>query len=575
MTRPLLFLLASLLPLAGQETMIRKVYDTKTDTHVEVTSLFSIPPASGFLPVRVKIANNLDSGRSIRLDFRSSSDYSNRLNANSSFSFSADGHKTVTRDILVPLCPANTNPATYGQMEVTASMSGSLGSDDNTIRAQIQPDKPCVLLSEPLFSPNASKLDSARAAGVTYGTSPFASRFDPKLLPSDWQAFSGFDSVLMTDSDWTNVPAGAKSALISWMMLGGQMVIYSQTSSTPASLGFPDDLGFGSLVIQPLSSSLDLDAADALKLVDSKNPANNRNLSSRTHYLSSWNLQAKFGSQGFQYGLFILVLVVFAIMVGPVNLFVLAKATRRHRLFITTPIISLVASLFLIALIIFQDGFGGRGMRIALMEVRADGGLNSAFVHQEQFSRTGVLLDNDFTVDPACFFSPVPISHTPWSRFDDRNTRGSFSLQPRDGKMQASGDWWKSRSEQAHALSAVLPTRGRIERTSTPDQLVSTFDFPIQKLYLHTKANQWFRAEGITTGKAFTLVPVDHSMVGPEIAALAGSFCDRNRRFLERASTRTGDHIIAVTDQAPGIDTLPGIQWRETRTVITGPLAAP
>ena len=36
--RPLLILLALLLPLAAQETMIREVFDPKTDTHVEVTA---------------------------------------------------------------------------------------------------------------------------------------------------------------------------------------------------------------------------------------------------------------------------------------------------------------------------------------------------------------------------------------------------------------------------------------------------------------------------------------------------------------------------------------------------------
>ena len=64
-------------------------------------------------------------------------------------------------------------------------------------------------------------------------------------------------------------------------------------------------------------------------------------------------------------------------------------------------------------------------------------------------------------------------------------------------------------------------------------------------------------------------------MAGPEIAALADSFSQRNSRMLERASNRAGDHFIAVTDQAPGIDTLPGIKWLDTRTVITGPLAQP
>lgn len=573
MVRAILLLLGLLLPLAGQETMIRRVHDTKTDTHVEVTSLFSTPAASGFHPVRVKIANNLDRPQSIQLNFESASEYMNRLSARSSFSFTAEAGKNVTRDILVPVCPANSAPSSYNYVSLTATLSGTMGSESNSIRVQFQPDKPCVLLSETLFSPNASKLDAARSKSSGYGSCPFASRFNPKELPSDWLAFSGFDSVMMTDTDWSNTPAGARNAIISWMILGGQLVIHNQSPVTSASLGIPGDTGYGSILLQPIGSSLNLDDTDTLSIVDNKNPVKNRNTSSRTDYLASWPLQSAFGSQGFQYGLFIVVLVIFAIIVGPVNLFVLAKSTQRHRLFITTPIISLVTSLILIALIVFQDGFGGRGMRVSLMEVRSDAGINAAFVHQEQISRTGVLLGAGFTVDPACFLSPVPISNSPWSRFDDRKASGNFSLQPADGKMQAAGDWWKSRSEQAHTLSAVVPTRGRIERTASADQLVSTFDFPIQTLLVRDKSNQWFRAENITTGKTFTLTPVDASMAGTEIAQVANTFCERNRKMLERASNRTDDHFIAVTDHAPGIDTLPGIRWQGNRTVITGPLS--
>ena len=44
------------------------------------------------------------------------------------------------------------------------------------------------------------------------------------------------------------------------------------------------------------------------------------------------------------------ILIAFGIIVGPVNLFVIARQGRRHRLFWTTPLISLIASLLLIAL---------------------------------------------------------------------------------------------------------------------------------------------------------------------------------------------------------------------------------
>ena len=53
------------------------------------------------------------------------------------------------------------------------------------------------------------------------------------------------------------------------------------------------------------------------------------------------------------------------------------------------------------------------------MEVRPDGGVNAAYLHQEQFSRTGVLTGSDFTVDPPALFQPVPIASSRWARFTD------------------------------------------------------------------------------------------------------------------------------------------------------------
>jgi hypothetical protein len=60
-------------------------------------------------------------------------------------------------------------------------------------------------------------------------------------------------------------------------------------------------------------------------------------------------------------------------------------------------------------------------------------------------------------------------------------------------------------------------------------------------------------------------------MAEPALAAEANAFTIRNRELLERAKNRPG-HYIAITGQAPGINTHPGMRWKETRTVITGPV---
>ncbi len=524
------------------------------------------------MPVRVKIANNLDSKRSINLSFRCGSNYDYRLQARSSFSMSADAGKTVTRDLMVPLC---LSPTGYGDVySLEAELSGSLGTASNTLRAETNANIPSVLLSEALFTPNASKLDAEakKSSGSSYGSGNFSSKFDPKQLPSEWLAFSGFDSMLMTETDWSNIPAGARNAILSWVNLGGQLVIFSSSSPTPATLGLPDDPGYGSIAVRQIGTSLDLPAEETLNFVTNQNPSGIRSKSIKNDFNGSWPLQDHFGAKPFHYGLFIVVMFIFCIIVGPVNLFVFAKSDRRHRLFITTPLISLGASLVLIAMIIFQDGFGGSGSRRVLMEVRPDREQNAAFIHQEQFSRTGILTTSRFTVDPACWFTPVPIAKSRWSRFtDDYNTRGTFSLQPGGGKMEASGDWWQSRSEHGHALSAVVSTRGRIERTATPNTFVSTFDFPISKILFLDESKQWLGAGNITTGKLFTLKPESFAVVEKWIADESHAFSARNRQILIRAKNRPG-HFVALTDQAPGIDTYSGIRWQETRTVITGPV---
>ena len=579
--RHILILLTILLPVYAQETMIREVFDVKTDTHVEVLALFTQPPRGGFFPVRVKIANNLGTERSVSLDFKSSTRYDNRVQTQSSFYFTAPAGKTVTRDIMVPICVStNISSGSFGgdQPSITANLSGSLGNAENTIRNQTNANMSAVLLSEALFTANASKLDDevkTRSGGSGYyGGTNFAGKFDPKQLPSDWLAFAGYDSVIMTDRDWSNVPASGRNAILSWMNLGGQLVIFAQGGQSLSTLGIPEDSGYGSCRIHSIGSDLIVSPKATVDLVAGQNPVNQIAKSIDNDYNGSWPLQKLFGDKDFHYGLFIIVLVIFGVLVGPVNLFVLAKSGQRHKLFITTPIISLGASLLLIGLIIFQDGFGGEGMRRVLMEVRPDGGQNAAFLHQEQISRTGILTSANFKVDPACMMSPVPIAQSRWSRFTNRyDTKGSFNLVPSGGKMEGSGDWWQSRSEHGHALSAVISTRGRIEATSNPGEFVSTFDFPLETFYFLDANQQWHRADSVTTGKPFKATPVDATMAEPALAKEAVAFTTRNRQMLERAKSRKG-HFVAITTHAPGIDTLTGIRWKETRTVLTGPVLA-
>lgn len=574
--RLLLLLLLSLSGLAfSQETMIRYVHDTKTDTHVEVVSLFSKPSAGGYFPVRVKVANNQKGGHVIRLKFSSSGNYNSGSRTTSEFEINAPAEKITTRDILVPLNPA---AETHGSnVYLAVAMSGTMGIQNNTVNAEFSTDQPSVLLSEPLFNLNASKIDSdavSKFSSGRYSGGGFTSRFSAGQLPDNWLAFSGFDSIVMLDSDWTSMPPGSRNAIVSWVRLGGHLVIHSVTTTTAASLGLPADTSFGKITLRSVPSSLMLDTADLLELLTSRSPLPTRRDSVTNDFEGGWALYQAFGEKPFRYVLFIIVLLIFGVLVGPINLFVFAKSGRRHLLFITTPIISLGASLILIGLIMFQDGFGGDGRRLVLMEVPSEAGENAAFILQEQVSRTGVLTRSTFTLDTPALFSPVPMEDSRWTRFNRSDPNGTFNLQPEGSGARASGDWFQSRSVQGHSLAAVVPTRGRIERVAGSGDLISTFDFPIRTLFLQDDAGNWQRAESIETGKPFKLTPLDASLVKPELDGIQNEFSHRTSMLFERARQRKG-HFIAVTGSAPGIATHPGIRWEDTRTIITGGIATP
>lgn len=576
MSRIAFLLIVFLLPASAQEVLFRQVADTKTDTYVEATALFSHPSLGGYHPVRVVIANRQKIPHSVFLDFNDTTSYNSGISASSDFAFAVEPGKTVTYDILVPLSAQN---GMGDYQTLNTSLRGTMGKTQHSDSAVFDSGNPAVLLSDSLHGPNASALDSelsSRGTTSSYsrsGSTTFSSRFSAKQLPDDWRAFSGFDSVMMTEEDWSVTPPGPRNAIVSWVRLGGQLVIFSQSSPTLPSLGLPEDPSFGEVVVKPVAADLRLDASDTVDIAFSRTSGAKTRMSAITNdFDSRWPAQQVLGEKSFNYATFIVILIAFGIVVGPVNLFVFAKSGRRHRLFVTTPLISLATSLILVALIILQDGFGGDGHRVVLMEVRPDENQNAAFIHQEQFSRTGVMTSPAFTIEASAFIAPVPIAQSRWSRFtDDYDTRGTYDIQPADGKLFASGGWFQSRSEQGQLITAVVPTRGRIEATDRPDTLVSTFDFPIETLLYRDAEGKWHRADKVTKGKRVTLSQVDPTMVQPVLNDLANRFTERNRSFFRKIDDRK-DHFVAFTEKAPGIGTHPGIDWT-TATVITGPIA--
>lgn len=581
------------------QTILEQDYGPASDkTSLRVFRLFDQVPPSGYYPVRVSIHNDSQLERTWDFSFVSTDerfgDVGNQLT--SSFTITCPAEKTLEQDLLVPLVTAFHELHASATLNITATPPAPFPVMRNSVSSYYDPSWPSLLISNALWIPNQGLLQAAvedRLTGASGGYSSssgveFGAAFDPGQMPDDWRAYLGFDGCLLTEEDWKALDSGSRNALLKWNRLGGLLLIYSPNPTTTLdTLGIdatpsagPDRAvrGWGLAALHPLPRDRSLDAEDTVDIVaDTLLPLTRSHRLDvlRNDFQGTWPLQAELGSSAANITFFVLILLAFGVLVGPVNLFVFAPAGQRHRLFITTPIISLAASALLVVLILFLDGMGARGLRVVLMEMGPD---NSAYLSQEQVVRTGVLLRTSFSTDQPGFLSPVQLGESRWTRVTDRNDggKGRYILNLQENGLRASGDWFKSRSEHGHLFETILPTRSGISlvRESPTPVVTSSFDFALETLFYLAPDGQVWLGENILQGRNTSLTLATREQLDAWFTNSRSHFTSRNRKRLSLALDRTGSFLASTTD-APGVDTLKSTNWIDTRTVLTGPVQAP
>lgn len=574
---------------------------------VEVVSLFGILPTSGYLPVTVKIQNHTGKDRVWSLDFssRDRDGYSyfgsgnKESNMKSSFQLACANGETKNYSLLVPV--ATDFPALHSggynnglELDLTLRSPGLLEEFDSmhTDRAD---EWPAVLMSKSLQRKNGSELDSfidsklSSGRGHSSGNIEFAGEFDSANAPSDWRAYLGYSSVILTEKEWGELSAPTRTAMLEWARLGGQLVVCASSSTADLNLlGLGEftsgekttTRSHGSISLFPMNLDLELEAAKLTKRIE-----HDRTQATFSEQLGDdytgrhWPLYMKLRGAGFNATFLVIIILAFGVLVGPVNLFVFAKAGKRHRLFITTPLIALGTSVLLLVVIMIQDGFGGSGERAQLVEVRADNGEYKAYVKQQQFCRTGIIINGDFETSTNAFISAVPIDPSRLSRVTTDNNGGGnhYSLQQGEEGAAASGDWFQSRSQLGHYVSAVMPTRGRVAlsgKESDP-KLHSSFDFGIEQLLYRDHNGSWWVSESSVDPGATAVLKMISINEAETIAKAGAKFLsdELKSELLNGLMPRNG-HFIAITQDAPGIDTHDSISWEHTYSIFTGPVVA-
>jgi hypothetical protein len=572
----------------AQETHVFSM-DAENRRRVEVTSVFSVAPPSGFAPLLISVVNGGDADASFGVR-TTSRDSRGTGEVSAALKVSGLARRTTVTEVMVPVYVAAVGaPFRELRVSVTGSVSPSFEIPVGGLNAL-----PFVALSAALAG--ASTEDICEAAAMRHATSSFhfgsrhprfAARCEVRQLPADWRGYSGVDILAMTLGEWVALQAGQKSAIRTWLALGGGLELHAENGSwDPAGLelgldGHEGDRGFrglGSVRLRKWNGQ-PLGPEAAAGWWEPRGTRAKR--VALAEGIPSSRLSEIIGDRGSPELPVGIILLAFGILVGPVNLFYLAGPGRRHRLFVTTPLISVATTLLLLGWILLRDGTGGRGRRSAV--VYLDTAAREAMVSQEQISRTGLLLGSEFATA-----QPVVTSRAQVRVVSSEFDRSRPDASPRtevhgllENDRAHFGDWFQSRAEQAQWIEAVVTTRGKVAVRAAGGgwEVVSSFGFPLKSLFWADAAGQWWKAPGeVLPGAPVALQGVrrDEAERWFTAEAAAGGYSlngilppDRSGQFAGRRAW-----FLASTDQpeAGFIETLGSVKWERNHAILMGQL---
>ena len=511
----------------------------------ELSTCFWDPPPSGLLPVRVDVRN--DSRRSYEwtATFTASAGYHRYgTSYRSSHALAVPAGSSRRFDLLVPLHAGAPASGRANSLQVAFDGPGSPANPVSLFMnnyylhsgAGHRAHTAWIGVSESL---GAAHWETAKTlAGSRDSLLLVGSRFETACLPADWRSYVGFDALALTADEWRDLDAGARTGIERWVARGGRLWL----AGGPA---LPQRLGFGEIEgLAPREGWTAATLADAVVHLRA----------SAADDYSSWSLASEMAAPVFPKGLMLAFIAGFALLVGPVNLFAFCRRQNRHRIFWTTPLLSMGASLGLAALILLQDGTGGRGERAAVVGLLPE--RHEEVLLQEQLSRTGLLLRSRFQPSEPLWMEPI--EGTP------DTSGGPRGMQlARTGDV-FSGDWFVSRALQAQRVEAVRSSRSRLEleeKPGEPPRLVSTVpDTLAEAYYIDADARYW-RAENVEPGRGARLAPAteaDFTLWWEKATAHHGP-------ALEAATGRRspGTIFAAARASTSPVATLGSIRWRD------------
>ncbi|MFV0416024.1 MAG: hypothetical protein ACK5NG_06615 [Chthoniobacterales bacterium] len=562
-----LLLLLSLASLQAQRSFVVPMQENSS-VKIEAKYAFKNYPLIGYMPAQVSIENGSSEDFSYSVNSESILRFGQSETLRSENRIGAKSGTSVTSDFLLPLLSKRSN-GLYSQFSVNikgpfiASGLDHFTGDTSHGRNET----PFIAMSQTLSAPVWTELSQH----IRKSSKPFrGSPVDFLPVMKDWRAWIGIDALWMTPADYLSLSADLRSALYEWLLQGG-ILVFCVTTDEALPAGFSSDasyplfVGFGQVrkyIWDGKKLNIDSVADDISKthtrLVDKL---------SGTYFLNSGEAPGFFKNIGElkqPMTLLLIIMFLFAIAMGPLNLFWLAPVGKRHRLFFTVPLISLITSLLLAALILFHDGIGGIGSRVMLKLVDAEN--KRIITMQEQAAKTGLLLSRSFKLPESTFIAEILLRNP----LSERNFTNHGNLY--------GGDWFASRSRQMHFLQNISSGREAIDLLNSNELangatplILSSIPGVLEELRWIDFSGQEWMASNVAAGQKTEMKQVDSNtdQIKDFVDRVgAGSIINTN---WQRVTDRKGFFYAYSSDTPENfLPTLSSIRWNFNKVLWCG-----
>jgi len=559
-----------------------QVIATDSSCNITVESWLEHVPPTGWMPMTVKVTNNSDQPRTWVLSAIDNDYMSGEMRG--TFAFGAPANGATSTPLLVPVMPDFNNSRSYSNLRCnidgpalqgvamfyfSSSSSRSSGSTGKTLTAFLG-------VGEQFEQTYGA---AWRRVGFSGSREFLGDVVDMRSAPTDWRGYSALAQLWITDSEWAGLSSAQRSALMSWVGQGGLVTVTAKegTTSLPLPEGFPAwkgevlEHGMGQVRLIAGSSGLDKNAYSILELERTRSVEKQ----ATSQPAEAGRLASLLPPLKMNTALIFAFILIFGIVVGPVNLFWFAAGNRRPRMFWTTPLISFIGAAVLVVVMILQDGFGGSGARVSLAVVLPE--QKQIAVTQEQFAKTGILLSRTFDLpsDGSALITQLPNNQQTPNRFgvmNPRQDKRNLALT----NSTAGGGWFTSRALQSMLVQDTRMNRGGIEFVpGDKPAVINSLPTALKKLVIQDNEKRLWTASNVRTGERVALEPMDRKTLyvwlTNDIQRQMGHLI-RDRIKLLTLDEGSWFFAEAAEPAKLATPTLDSIRWDNDRAFVTGRL---